>query len=635
MRTIPQLLLLTSLVAVMTGSSVAPAHAAATKLVTPVTETRTPLAANSAMAPAARPVNLATRPVITETALPVAEARTPNATQSVITSNAVTGSWFATTSWVGGVVPGASDDVIIADGATITIDNTGGAANSITVGQGVSGILQFETATARTITVGGNVTIAAGGTFRSGATGPSTHLLSLGGSLTNNGTLDFSTNANASGAGITFTGAGNATFGGTGVTTDIFGPLTVNKGTSAASVLTLNPTAFTFKGATSTAGTTAAYLTITNGTFEIAGTFTMSNGVFTGTGNYTIPATGGFRLNNPNYTVAARNGSMTLNGLLRVDQGTLGVGTASGNSISYATGSTITINGGVVNVAGRISGAATTTVGNYTQTGGVVTVVTVGSTSSTLSGFDLPTAASSFTMSGGTIVHRLLTSANDYQNLATNLNITGGTLQFGDASSGAAKQFWAVGSAPSVVISNTSAAHTLFTNGDLNVFGNATLNTGTTLLQGTTTNGGFVFFVTGNVTNAGTISGNFVFSRFYFGGTSAQTYSGAGVAGTTAAPLQSWEIDNPAGLTMSAASPTVITLRANLFKGTVTNSNKIQLGVAGTSTAATQIGGDPANPGGNYDVAPIFNPAAAVTACCGCSRALRGPRASKSPRHAP
>src|SRR5205085_3227910 len=119
--------------------------------------------------------------------------------------------------------------------------------------------------TARTLTVGSNVTIATNGIFQSATTGTvTTHVLSVGANLTNNGVLDFSTNANTAGAAITFTGAANNTFGGTGATTDIR-TLTINKGTSNANVLELNPTNFTVQG-TTTDGTPMAFLTLTNGT---------------------------------------------------------------------------------------------------------------------------------------------------------------------------------------------------------------------------------------------------------------------------------------------------------------------------------------------------------------------------------
>lgn len=83
---------------------------------------------------------------------------------ATITSTVPGGNWSATTTWVGGAVPGAADDVIIADGATVTI-NANITAASLTVGQGVSGILTFDVAAIRKVTVTGNITVAAGGTF--------------------------------------------------------------------------------------------------------------------------------------------------------------------------------------------------------------------------------------------------------------------------------------------------------------------------------------------------------------------------------------------------------------------------------------------------------------------------------------
>src|SRR5262249_3072978 len=118
---------------------------------------------------------------------------------ATITSTGTGGNWSATGTWVGGVLPGSGDDVVISDGATVTID-TSPTVLSLTVGQGTAGILQFEQTTVRVLTVTGSVTIATGGTFRSNNAGTvTTHALSVGANFTNNGTLDFSTNGNTAG----------------------------------------------------------------------------------------------------------------------------------------------------------------------------------------------------------------------------------------------------------------------------------------------------------------------------------------------------------------------------------------------------------------------------------------------------
>ena len=123
-----------------------------------------------------------------------------------ITSNGTGGGlWSSPATWSGGVVPTINDDVTIQDGDVVTID-VAGSAYSLAVGEGSSGILEFETTTARVLTVYSNTTIVAGGIFRSNLAGTQTgHNLSVGGNLTNNGTLDFSTNAETAGAIITFT----------------------------------------------------------------------------------------------------------------------------------------------------------------------------------------------------------------------------------------------------------------------------------------------------------------------------------------------------------------------------------------------------------------------------------------------
>ena len=75
-----------------------------------------------------------------------------------ISSTAGGGNWSAAATWVGGVVPAATDNVTIVTGATVIIDSSN--AFSVTIQSG--GILQFEDATLRTLTVTTNVTINCG-----------------------------------------------------------------------------------------------------------------------------------------------------------------------------------------------------------------------------------------------------------------------------------------------------------------------------------------------------------------------------------------------------------------------------------------------------------------------------------------
>src|SRR5207248_2096163 len=102
------------------------------------------------------------------------------------------------------------------------------------------GIVTYNATPASTLTVGVNATVNSGGNINAGSGVLLTNVLSVGGNVTNNGTLDLFTTA---GVVLTFTGAASNTFGGTGGVTDIY-KITVVK-TANANVLELNPTNFT------------------------------------------------------------------------------------------------------------------------------------------------------------------------------------------------------------------------------------------------------------------------------------------------------------------------------------------------------------------------------------------------------
>ena len=547
---------------------------------------------------------------VTEGALggPAQNSVTTNAAGN-ISSTAAGGNWSDTATWVGGVVPTVNDNVTIVDGATVTID-TAAVAFTVNVGTGggLPAILQYEVTTARTLTVGTNVTNAINGTFQSATTGTQTgHVLSIGGNLTNNNVLDFSTNANTAGAGITFTSATNNTFGGTGALTDLR-TLTVNKGTSSASVIDVTASNFSVQGVTTDV---AGFLTLTNGTLKISGTFTVTNRVFTAAA-YTIGATTGFWLNNPNFNVAGQNGSPTNNGLLRISNGTFNVGTSSGNAMGAGAGATFTIEGGTSNFTGRLNSTSAVT---YTQTAGTVNVSTVGNASSLTASFGLTSTASFFNMSGGSInlvqINSNATAGNrlDYQ-VSSTANVTGGTLNVGTAATtGNAGNFdfRIRGQVPNLVINNTTNAKNALFAAQTNTLLNTTIPAGSTLNTQS-----FIWLVVGDtVTNNGTITVPTSGGRFYFLGTgsNAQTYTGTGTCTiVTAAGSVDLTMDNPLGLTIDPASGGIVTQRVNFFRGSITNSNKLTLGNGGVTVGVLQYGlTGGLNIAGNFDVAPVFN----------------------------
>ncbi|HEY6118668.1 MAG TPA: fibronectin type III domain-containing protein [Pyrinomonadaceae bacterium] len=499
-----------------------------------------------------------------------------------VSSTASGGNWSSPATWVGGNVPTAGDNVTITNGAIVTIDTSAVALN-LTVGQGSSGILQFEPTTARTLTTGQSVTINSGAVLQSASTGTvTTHVLSVGGNLVNNGVLDFSTNANTAGAGITFTGAANAAFSGSGPTTDIR-TIIVNKGTSSASVLELMPTNLTVRGVTTDV---AGFLTLTNGTFKISGSFTVTSRVFT-TVIYTIPSTCGIWLNNPNFAVAgtASSTATTNNGLFRVSQGTYNIGVGAGDEMGGGPGAVFIIEGGTINASGRLDPQSAV---SYTQTGGTVNVATVGNTRSLFGSFEIFNTAASFTMSGGTInVINRNTGATqvDYDVLATTTNVTGGLLVIGATGAPAATTYHVQGTTP-----------------------NLTINPTMSMIVTTNASSTFPLFMRGSsVINNGSISSAASGSpRFDFAATSPMTYTG-GTFGTLAAPF--------AGVGISSNSTSLVTLnspifcnRVNLFQGGFINSNQITLGNGAASTTVVQIGSTGlTTPGGNFDVSPVHN----------------------------
>jgi hypothetical protein len=514
------------------------------------------------------------------------------------------GLWSNTSTWVGGAVPASTDIVTIANGATVTIDAAANAY-SLTVGQGASATLLFEPTTARTLTVAADIIVMNNASFTSGSGALTTHSIIAGGNLTNNGILDLA--SGTSGAGLSFNGGANSTFSGTGATTNLY-TLTGAK-SALAQVIELNLSNFSVRGLSIAA--TGALLTSNTGTgtIKFSGTNTFSGQLWSVAG-YTIPATLGIWINNPNFTVTGLAGSPVLAGLFRMTTGTYNIGTATENSMGFNTGSNITVEGGAINATGRFGVAAATNVISYTQTAGTITVCTIGNASGTLGSFDLGTSVSSaITISGGIIINQI-SATIDYRNQAGAgiAGVTGGTLQLGNAASGAAKVFSIRGVAPNLVLSNTSANHTAsfgtavsYNNSSLNI----TINTGNIL---NLANAVFLFNGT-TLTNNGTLTHTGASSILYFFNTVPILYTGTGVV---TAPMTNFAMQTTSTVTIDPASPNIVAAAVRMFSGNIINANKITIGNGGATSGIIQVGNTTTpTTAGTFDVAPTFNPGTA------------------------
>jgi len=382
-----------------------------------------------------------------------------------------TGNWNTGTTWNTGTVPTINDNVIINNGHTVTI-NAAASCNNLTVGQGVSGTLRIgNNNTARAVTVGGTLTINAGGNFSVNPASNITHTLTIGRDVVNNGTFDMAIDAGSL-CNVTFNYAfGNQTVSGTGAT-NRYNRITVNKGTSMSNTLE-------FTGSTFTAA--ANFLTLTNGTFKYSVTGATTITPFNVTAD--IPLRGCLWMNAPSSTMSTTGGNVNVYGRLQVSNGTLNIGSAA-NQCIMSQGGEVIISGGALNVAGRLDRLNTTMLTRFSISGGTMTVPTVGSTSTTSAPFMMDVLGSSFTQTGGTIVIAR-EGGTGAQNLGFTCSgglistVTGGTLQIGNATTPLAQTMLINTISPvgNLSIVNLNATAQLVTN-TLTVFQDVTMTAG-------------------------------------------------------------------------------------------------------------------------------------------------------------
>jgi hypothetical protein len=388
-------------------------------------------------------------------------------------------------------VPGPGDDVTIVAGSAVVID-TDVTIGNITVGNSalIPGVLTFDSLGARSFTVNGDLTISGGANI---LTTPDTgsitgHTLTVGGNLTNNGILDLSTNNNQAGAGLVFKNASNNTFGGGGSMTDIR-TVTIDKGAAIANTLDLTVSNFTVQGS-SVDTASSGYLTLTNGTFKISGSFSGNHRTFA-TAAYTFPATAGFWLNNPNYTVTAQTGDVVVSGTLQISAGVYNVGTAATDALRIGatgptTGGMITVEGGSLNVSGAMRRGDVLN-RSYNQFGGTVTTCIAGNIAPC---FDL----SSNGEGGKLVIQTPAAVPNPSVPDFSGTFLWGTALTFGNANTPgtgvftAATNGWSNGAFSSLNIDTTAGPHTLKVTSnsriyDINIGPGGTLDLGNYQMQ--------------------------------------------------------------------------------------------------------------------------------------------------------
>ena len=358
----------------------------------------------------------------------------------VISSTAIGGLWSSSATWAGGVVPTAIDKAIIADGASVTVDQLVNVRD-LTIGGGTSGILQWN-AGANALTVTGNVLVNSGANLNMflAAASHGGVTVNVGGNFTNNGTVHAAMAASI----INFNSTTSSTpsnLDGSGIFVGgIIGQL-VNASTGGVTINTSQN--ITTRAIAHTAGPLN-----TNGKLSLDNTAT----IFGTSYNQkiynvvvTVMGTGYNSATPPTITIAAPSSGVTATATPNIDDatGTLRSITITNVGDGYAANPVVTISGGTgsgataIAVNNRFSSGLTTASiqksGAATITGGInirseqavgavasSTVLGVGYTSAPSIGFGLPFGYQNLVTAGG----------SGYTSLPT-ITVSGGTFLTG------------------------------------------------------------------------------------------------------------------------------------------------------------------------------------------------------------
>lgn len=450
-----------------------------------------------------------------------------------------TGNWNSTATWSDGTIPTSTDDVVIGNNYTVTVDdNYIGSCKTIQLAgssnQAGTGTLVFSSGSK--LTVSGTVTL---GNNNGSNQYSGTLTMTLGGQLSTSGfvlsgtatktftpgtgTIELtSTNTLPATVFTTFnnliissgktslaantTVSGNLTIG-TGATLDV---TSSNYGITLAGNWTNNGTftqrsgTVTFSGTdnstiSGSSATTFSNLTINktnstsivdltgSGSITVNGTFELTKGVFRistgGTLNHSgalpIPDVASIHVNGGTFTKTS--GGITNSGAFTVSGGTVVIGSTSVASIVNSNGNIFTLSGGTLTINGRLEN----TTGTVNITGGTLILSTFGNSTATAS-FDM-SATTNLNISGSPLIIFQKANSGSGGDLkitsgSGTKSITGGTFQFGNGQTPASATFkLATGAALyNVTVSGTNSPN-LSVESHLEIAGTLTVNSGGTL----------------------------------------------------------------------------------------------------------------------------------------------------------